>query len=187
MNTETIKKVRWFWAWQDAKEEAWLESMAQDGWHLKSLGLPCVYFFGKGEPGRYSYRLDYMPADKEKFAEYVQIFQDAGWEYIGEMSSWRYWRKQVAEGETAEIFTDTESKVRKYQRLLAYMGFFLILLVVLGRQMITRNYWSDWEYGSVVAIIYLVGRILYAVLIPIYIVVVVQLLRRISQLKKKAI
>lgn len=187
MDTETIKRMRWFWPWQDAKEEGWLESMSQAGWHLKSVGLPCVYLFGRGEPSNYTYRLDYMPADKAKFTEYLQIFQDAGWEYIGEMSNWRYWRKQVSEGETAEIFTDTESKIRKYQRLLAYLGFFLVLLIVLGRQMISKNYWSGWEYGWVVATIYLVGRILYAIVIPMYIVVVVQLLRRISQLKKKAI
>lgn len=187
MDTNTIKRVRWFWPWQDAKEEAWLEGMAQNGWHLKSVGLPCVYHFSRGEPGRYSYRLDYMPDDKAKLTEYKQIFQDAGWEYVGEMSNWRYWRKLVVEGETAEIFTDTDSKIRKYQRLLAYMGFFLVLLIILGRNMLTKDYWSDWEYGSVVAIIYLLGRILYAIVIPMYIVVVVQLLRRISQLKKTAI
>ena len=187
MNAETIKRVRWFWPWQDAKEEAWLGSMAQEGWLLKSVGLPCVYRFERSQPAAYTYRLDYMPADKAKWDEYRQIFQDAGWEYVGEMSNWRYWRKQVVEGEVAEIFTDRESKLRKYQRLLTYMAFFLVLMIFLGRQMLVRNFWGEWEYGWVVATIYLVGRILYAVLIPIYIVVVVQLWRRISQLKKQAI
>ena len=33
MNAE-IKKVRkWFWVWDDDKEEAWLRIMAIDGWH----------------------------------------------------------------------------------------------------------------------------------------------------------
>ena len=187
MNTEMMKRIRWFWPWQDAKEEAWLESMALEGWHLAEVGLPCVYHFRRGEAKRYAYRLDYMPDDKEKLVGYKQIFQDAGWEYIGEMSNWRYWRKQVAEGETAEIFTDTESKIRKYQRLLGYLAFILVLMVFLGRQMFVRNFWSEWELGSLVATIYLVGRILYAVLIPVYIVVVVQLIRRIRQLKRKSI
>ncbi len=118
MKAETIKRARWFWPWQDAKEEAWLESMAQGGWLLKSVGLPCVYMFERSEPTAYTYRLDYMPADKAQWDEYRQIFDDAGWEYIGEMPNWRYWRKQVAVGETAEIFTDTESKIRKYRRML---------------------------------------------------------------------
>jgi hypothetical protein len=187
MNTETIKRVRWFWPWQDAQEEAWLASMAQAGWHLKSVGLPCVYLFGRGEPTAYTYRLDYMPADKAKLPEYIQIFRDAGWEYVGEMSNWRYWRKQVAQGETAEIFTDTESKIRKYQRLLAYMGFFLMLLVILGLNVFRAHPGTDWDGRSVISTIYLVPKILYAVVIPIYIVVVVQLLRRINELKKKII
>lgn len=187
MNTEMMKRRRWFWPWQDAREEAWLESMAQEGWHLATVGLPCVYEFRRGEAKRFTYRLDYMPDDKAKLLEYKQIFEDAGWEYIGAMSNWRYWRKPVAEGETAEIFTDPESKIKKYQRLLTYMGFFLLLLVFLGRQMFTHDYWSEWKLGSLVAVIYLVGRIMYAILIPVYVVVVVQLIRRISQLKKKTI
>ena len=187
MNTQSIKRTRWFWPWQDAKEEAWLENMSQDGWHLKSLALPCVYHFDRGEPLRYTYRLDYMLADKNKWPEYLQIFQDAGLEYIGEMSNWRYWRKQVAQGETAEIFSDTESKIRKYQRLLAYLGFFLILLLVLSGSMFTAQPGVDWPAAPVVSAIYLVGRILYAVLIPVYIVVVVKLLLRINQLKKQAL
>ena len=187
MNTITIKRWRWFWPWQDAKEEAWLGNMAQTGWHLKSVGLPCVYQFIKGEASHTIYRLDYMPDDKAKSPEYKQIFQDAGWEYIGEMSNWRYWRKPVAEGETAEIFTDTESKIRKYRRMLGYMVFFLMLLVFLGTRLFFRPIWANWDDQPVVSTIYMVGGILYAVIIPVYIVVVVQLLRRINQLKKKAI
>jgi len=187
MNTETIKHVRWFWPWQDAKEEGWLGSMAQGGWLLKSVSLPCVYMFERSEPKAYTYRLDYMLAEKAKWNEYRQIFQDAGWEYIGEMSNWRYWRKQVVAGETAEIFTDTESKIRKYRRMLAYMGFFLVLLVFLGTRIFFRPMWANWEDAPVASVIYMIGGILYAVVIPMYIVVVIQLLRRISQLKKKAI
>ena len=187
MNAETIKRVRWFWPWQDAKEEAWLGSMAPEGWLLKSVGLPCVYMFERCEPAAYTYRLDYMPADKAKWDEYRQIFDDAGWEYIGEMSNWRYWRKQVAAGEIAEIFTDTESKIRKYQRMLAYMGFFLFLLVFMGRSFIFRQPWVGGDEPPVIAAIYLVGRILYMVVIPMYIVVVVQLVRRISQLKRQVV
>jgi hypothetical protein len=187
MNPTTNKRTRWFWPWQDEKEEGWLEKMSQEGWHLKSVGLPCVYLFSKGEPCHYTYRLDYMPADKAKWDEYRQIFVDAGWEYTGEMSNWRYWRKQVTAGETAEIFTDTESKIRKYRRMLGYMGFFLVLLVFLGTRIFFRPIWENWDDAPVASVIYMVGGILYAVVIPMYIVVVVQLLRRINQLKKRAL
>jgi Protein of unknown function (DUF2812) len=187
MNEATLKQIKWFWPWQDEKEEAWLEKMSQNGWHLKSVKLPCVYSFEKGEPCQYSYRLDYINANKGKLQEYLQIFQDAGWEYLGEMSNWRYWRKLVATGEIPEIFTDRESKLMKYKRLLAYMGFFLAFLVFMGINMVLRRPWIEPDNPIWISAIYLIAIFLYAVIIPIYIVVVVQMLRRINQLKKKAL
>ena len=185
MDTSTLKRTKWFWPWQDEKEESWLGEMSHTGWHLKSVHLPCVYTFSKGDPTHRIYRLDYMPLTKEKNNEYLQIFQDAGWEYVGEMSNWRYWSKLVAPGETTEIFTDNESKIRKYQRLLAYMAFFLFLMIFLGMNMFFNSTTIDPEDGLLINGVYMIMRILYALIIPIYIVVVVKLLRRISQLKKK--
>jgi len=187
MNTTTMKKYRWFWPWQDEKEEAWLEEMSQTGWHLKSVQLPCVYFFDKGEPCRNIYRLDYMLMNKAKIQEYLQIFQDAGWEYIGEMSNWRYWRKLVVSGETSEIFTDNESKIKKYQRMLAVMAFFLFFLVFISMNMFMNRAWTEPDNLTVINATYLFALLIYAVIIPVYVVVVVKLLRRINQLKKKAI
>jgi hypothetical protein len=185
MDTTILKRFNWFWPWQDEKEEAWLEKMSQDGWHLKSVSLPCVYTFGKGDPRRYTYRLDYMPTEKGKFQEYLQIFRDAGWEYLGELSNWRYWRKLDVAGETSEIFTDTESILRKYRRLLGYMGFFLALMVFLGMQVFRDLPGIEAGPLTLVSAIYMFAKLIYAVLIPIYVVVIVQLLRRIDQLKKK--
>jgi hypothetical protein len=178
-------KTKWFWPWQDEKEEAWLEQMSAGGWHLRSVGLIGRYTFVKGEPRQYTYRLDYMYTDKNKLTEYLQIFQDAGWEYVGEMSNWRYWRKLCTGGETPEIFTDNESKIKKYRRVLLYMAFFLFLMIFLGMNL----YRSGNPYSGVLIIdgIYFVGRLLYAIIIPIYIVVCVKLLARINQLKKKVI
>ena len=187
MNTATLKRTNWFWPWQDEKEEAWLEKMSQEGWHLKSVQLPCIYYFGKGEPCRYIYRLDYMLTKKTEFQNYLQIFTDAGWEYIGEMSNWRYWRKLAVAGETHEIFTDTELKLTKYRRLLSIMAFFLVFLVLIGMNMVLRQPGTEEYHSSLINGIYLIGKLIYAVLIPLYVVVVVQLLRRINQLKKKAL
>jgi hypothetical protein len=181
-----LKKNRWFWPWQDIKEEAWLEEMSTNGWHLRSVALLCSYTFEKGEAHKYAYRLDYMSMNKAKLEEYLQIFRDAGWEYIGELSNWRYWRKLTAEGETAEIFTDDESKIKKYQRVLFYLGFMLVLLMILGRTMFIGHP-SFASLTSIIDVIYFIGRLLYAILIPLYIYIVIKLLIRINQLKKKAI
>jgi len=180
-----MKRIKWFLPWQDEKEEAWLEEMSTSGWHLKSVSLPCVYFFEKGDPCRKAYRLDYMMMNKGKLDEYLQIFRDAGWEYIGEMSNWRYWRKQMVNGEAAEIFTDNESKIKKYQRLLGYMAFFLFFLVFISMNMLVIRPWNEFDNAPVINAIYLFGALCYAVIIPIYVVVVIKLLGRINELNGK--
>jgi hypothetical protein len=187
MDTNLLKKYKWFLPWQDEKEEAWLEEMSLTGWHLKSVQLPCVYFFCKGESSHNIYRLDYMLLNKSKLPEYLQVFQDAGWEYIGEMSNWQYWRKHVVSGEIPEIFTDNESKIKKYRRILAIMAFFLIFLTFMGTNLFMNKAWTEPGYLTLINGIYRFALLLYAVIIPIYVVVVVQLLRRINQLKKKII
>lgn len=76
--------------------------MAQDGWHFKSVTPPGTYSFEQGEPRNVFYRLDFLIDAKAK-ADYVQLFLDAGWEYLGEMGSWQYFRKTAMENETLEI------------------------------------------------------------------------------------
>lgn len=182
----TQTKTKWFWPWQDEKEEAWLEQMSADGWRLRSVGLMGRYAFDQDRPCRFTYRLDYMLLNKDKRSEYLQIYQDAGWEYIGEMSNWQYWRKPYVAGENNEIFTDNDSKIKKYQRLLLFMAFMLLLLFLLGRSLFTGSQ-AFADVSSVISTIYFIGQLLYAILIPIYIVVVVKLMIRINQLKKKTI
>ena len=178
--------MKWFWPWQDEKEEAWLESMSAQGRHLTGVQLPCAYYFEQGEPRRCIYRLDYQLVERSKRSEYLQLFQDAGWEHLGEMSNWQYWRKPWAAGETGEIFTDQESKLKKYQRMLGYMAFFLVGLVFLGSNLVRGIPWAG-DIHWLIKAIYLAGVVCYAVIIPIYGVVVMQLIHRIRQLKAKAL
>ena len=180
-----MKRTKWFLPWQDEKEEAWLEDMSLNGWHLAAVQLPCMYTFDKGEPCRNAYRLDYMMMNRNQLDEYLQIFQDAGWEYVGEMSNWRYWRKKVVSGESPEIFTDNESKIKKYQRLLVIMVFFLIFLTFIGLNMFKNWAWNDLDNILLINVIYSLAMLCYVVIIPIYSIVVIKLLRRIRQLKKK--
>lgn len=120
-----IHKV--FWAWDDEKEETWLSQMAQSGWHLAQVKL-FTYIFVAGEPRDFVYRLDLMPTVKKK-DEYFQLFHDAGWEHVDKLVGWEYWRKEVKPGQDPEIFTDQESKSRKYKLLLRIELIAGILLV----------------------------------------------------------
>jgi len=117
MNETLIRKRKIFWSWQDEKQEAWLSGMSREGMHLKGPGSFGSYFFMQGPAREYSYRLDF---NKSKTADdYLQLIRDAGWEHLGSRAGWHYWRKEIQDNKIPEIFTDPESKIQKYQRLLA--------------------------------------------------------------------
>lgn len=118
MQTETMVKHRWFWAWQDEREEAWLESMSREGWHLKELG-PLRYTFERGEPQEWVYRLDFRTG--REIQDYVEFVRAAGWQYIGKMYSWLYFRLPAEAGQPAELYTDAEGKIAKYQRIIGIL------------------------------------------------------------------
>jgi hypothetical protein len=129
MEKEKLTKCKWFWAWEDEKEEKWLEAMSRNGWHLDNPGLPCVYHFIKGEPRDYSYRLDFRTGSLKNLQEYLQICRDAGWEMVGRMSTWYYFRKECREGEKPEFYSDKDSKIQKYSRLLVFLVIFLPIML----------------------------------------------------------
>jgi hypothetical protein len=128
---DQVTKFKWFWVWQDNAEERWLEKMSHQGYHLTSVSLPCIYTFTKSEPVNYAYRLDYRRFSNREKRNYLQIFRDAGWEYLGEMAMWQYFRKQEKADEINEIFSDNASKIAKYHRVLSYLGLLWIILLFL--------------------------------------------------------
>lgn len=90
--------------------------MSQQGLHLKELGRFGAYRFEPGPPRRYAYRMDFIA--RKKSDDYFQFIKDAGWEHLGTLAGWQYWRKESEDGESNELFTDSESKIEKYKRLL---------------------------------------------------------------------
>jgi len=129
VETTTFRKFKLFFAWQDHEEEAWLRQMAQQGYHLSSLVFSTIYEFTHGEPRDVIYRLDYTDVKKKDTEEYLQLFQDAGWEYLDGWAGWHYFRMPADSDKATEIYTDAESKIQKYQRMLPY---FIIFPIVWG-------------------------------------------------------
>lgn len=128
-----IVKHKWFWAWQDEKEELWLTEMSNQGYHLIKPGFFGRYEFEQSDPKNYVYRLDFMASKTDQKDTYLQFFTDAGWEYVGEFGSWQYFRI-LADGDTEpEIYTDVSSKIMKYQRIVMILVIFMpTYLVVLN-------------------------------------------------------
>jgi len=138
MNETIVRKSKFFWPWQDHLQEKWLEQMSRQGLHLKSINWSEGEFV-QGQSQNYVYRLDFQDALKQNKAEYRRFFSDAGWEYLGELEGWQYFRKLVQAGQETEIYTDPGTKIQKYRRFLANQGmvwlgfaaFFVPLLIIM--------------------------------------------------------
>lgn len=131
---ETRTEVRWFWAWDAGKEEGWLERMAGEGWHLASGGIR--FKFVKGAPAVVRYRLDWRTGAMGGLKDYFDLCRDAGWERVCSFGSWHYFR--TADATAPELYTDRDSLVERYWRLLALIVVVTIpnlmsLLLNLGR------------------------------------------------------
>jgi len=145
MQTETKHILKWFWAWQDEQEEAWLESLSRErGFHLASVGPFGTYTFRVGSPQPMIYRLDYQYLKGQDEPSYLQLFADAGWEHVDRMSNWHYFRRPEVPGEPREIFTDPASKAAKYRRLVPFLFILSLALAVELRSSLDIPYSLSW-------------------------------------------
>jgi hypothetical protein len=171
MEQQTVRKFRWFWAWQDRQEEIWLESMAREGWHLKGVGF-LNYTFERGVPQNAVYRLDYR-SDKD-LTDYLDFIQGTGWKYIGRMSGWLYFRFSPEAGQAVELYTDPESKIAKYRRVISTLvATSPVFLVVFLHHLDRYPLWFATFFV-----------IVFVLLLTLYSVSLVKLTGRIKQLKR---
>lgn len=175
MEKKMLRKFKWYWAWQDEEEENWLREMSQDGWHLSSVGIPTIYDFKFGKPEDFVYRLDYRPHSRMDREDYFQLFEDAGWEHVGEMSGWQYFRKPASAEGGLEIFTDRESKIEKYRRLLGFLIILFLPLLVSFSTVMRSSFNSTWI---------LILRLIITPLLILYAYACVKLFLRIRKLQR---
>ncbi|MBG9453053.1 hypothetical protein ABE61_02950 [Lysinibacillus sphaericus] len=95
------------------KEEAWVNDMAAQGWHLKRT-MVGYFMFEKGEPGQYIYRNELI---KGKSQEYFDFLETMNIEFVSKFGVWAYYRKKKSEG-PFELFSDSSSKI-KYLTLIS--------------------------------------------------------------------
>ena len=133
------KEFRWFSITEYEKEAEYLRRRHKEGWKFKDVIFPGIYTFEKCEPQDVIYQLDYNPDGMRNQAEYVQIFEDCGWEYLKEFMGYTYFRKPADRMAKEEnIFCDDQSRLemmsRIFQgRMIPLIGIFAILLYNLYR------------------------------------------------------
>lgn len=118
-----VKKL--FFAWNEAEERTFLESMAAKGYFLEKVGFG-RYHFKEGEAANVVYQFDFRTADKLTAQEYLQIYRDDGWRCAARYGCWYYfYKKQEDDAVSLSLFSNNESVRAKYRRM-------LILLSVVG-------------------------------------------------------
>ncbi|MDP2843729.1 MAG: DUF2812 domain-containing protein [Anaerolineaceae bacterium] len=134
MSNETTPEIKTIYkaifAWEDEKEEKWLEQMAADGWKLISVA-PYVYKFQRSEPERIIFRLDYKNTLDKDYQEYLSLFEDAGWELFTTFANWQYFKIKPENNEVPEIYNSGKAKAQKYRRLLLGIVVFMPIYVIL--------------------------------------------------------
>lgn len=121
INKNIVHKFKFCAIWSDDEIEKWLQEMAAQGLHLRSVNIFNRYSFIRGTPAQVSYCLDFVP-NLNRDGDYYGLFLDAGWEHVIEFTGWQYWRKTFTNGQAPHIFTDVESKIKKFKRALALIS-----------------------------------------------------------------
>lgn len=176
-NVEFRKLWHVFFPWNDEKEERWLREMARSGWRLVKAGN-FRYAFEAVPPEEMVYRVDFRVLKTWEREEYETLFRDAGWEKVNSVGNWHFFRTPTEPEATPDIFSDKESRIAMYRRLLAV----LVVLVPLLNIGMMRQLWSDhghqvWPSQPFFTFwVIVVGFWAYAL---------IRILMRISQLRKK--
>jgi hypothetical protein len=115
--------------WDYEKEERWLNEMAGQGRHFVRYRLG-GYHFEEGEPGEWIYRIELLPAEPQSATsqEYLSLLLDTGAEAVTTRARWVYLRRPAALG-PFELFSDLESRVGHYRRVLKLLTAALTTLV----------------------------------------------------------
>jgi hypothetical protein len=90
-----------------ANFETWLEDMALQGWKVEKIGqwssLKMVFIESTPKKCRFVYDVNSFPTE-----EYKSIYEQFGWEYVGQMASANIWRQEYT-NKRPESFSDMES------------------------------------------------------------------------------
>jgi len=115
--------------WDFEKEERWLNRMATNGQALVRRTW-CTYTFEQCAPGEWIYRIELLPQGVRRPAsqEYLAFAADAGVDTVATQDRWVYFRKPAADG-PFEVFSDRDSRIAHYRRVLALLTSLFAALV----------------------------------------------------------
>lgn len=155
-----MKKMKWFSLADYLEEETYLQEQHKKGWKMTKLKAPfSVYTFEKCEPEDYIYQLDFKE-EKQDEAEYIQLFEDCGWDCFYQFGNWYYFRKKKSEVENENvIFNDATSRAEMAKKIIKFQG--IILCTTLFPIVVAMNMFinSDSKRSQVISM-FLIGYLI---------------------------
>jgi hypothetical protein len=110
------------------EEEDWLKEMCLKGWAFKKFFLG-FYTFEKCDPGKYNYQIDILDNWKGTKGDYKTFMEDTGVKVLSQWWRWVYLQKKASDG-PFEMYTDLESKITQYTRIMNFFKVFLVIEVI---------------------------------------------------------
>ena len=104
------KERKYFSIFEHEKEQKYLQEKHKEGWKFVLVTGLGTYHFEQCEPEDVVYQLDYNQDGLAHKEEYIQMFEDCGWEYLMDFYGYSYFRKPTSKmKEEEEIFCDENS------------------------------------------------------------------------------
>ena len=176
MKTKKVWKTFSIFAYE--KEQAYLRKMHNAGWKLRRISGLNLYTFEACAPEDVVYQLDYNPQTDMDKAEYLQMFEDCGWEYLQDFAGYSYFRKADAKMQgKEEIFCDDESRLDMMKRVFA--GRYFPLLIIVFLVIVPQIYFAISNDGGDAPILI----ILFSLILLLYIAVSISFIYRYLKLK----
>ena len=187
MNKNEVKKIfRIFTIADYDKEEAFLREQHKKGYKFVRYSLPGVYYFEACEPEDVIYQLDFSNVSKTEKEDYLQLYQDTGWEYMFDAVGWSYFRKSASYGESeVSIYTDRETKIELVERVFKTRMLPLVILFFscIIPQIIHMSFrWGEAGSDRTFALAFL---IVFVVLFLLYLVLIIYCGRGLYRLKRE--
>ena len=139
------KKIcfRWYLLDDYEQEEAWLAQMHRQGWKLRIIRWH-FYIFDPCEPADWEYRMDF--GERWTGEDYLSEYKEYGWEYIQDLGSFSYFRRQRGNigraakyGFEPEIFSDDVQRLKTAEKAMRWRLVPLLILLLLSIVVLIRE------------------------------------------------
>lgn len=101
-------------AFYPEQEMETLKSEAKKGWHFQKLNVLGLLVFKRGELEDKQFSVDFYTGKKEEVAEYLSIYNEAGWQCISNFKQKYFYFK--ADIDTPAIYSEAESYLARIKK-----------------------------------------------------------------------